>query len=72
MKKNMGMADRLIRLLIAAVVFILFFTDVIAGTWAYVLVALAAIFLLTSVVGFCPLYKLFGLDTLGRHVKTEK
>lgn len=63
MKKNMGNADRIIRVLIAAVIAVLFFTNVITGTLAYVLLALAAIFILTSLVGTCPLYMPFGLNT---------
>lgn len=66
MKKNMGNADRIIRVLIAAVIAVLFFTNVITGTLAYVLLALAAIFLLTSLAGTCPLYLPFGLNTCAR------
>lgn len=63
MKKNMGATDRIVRVIIAAVIVVLFFTKVIAGTLGIILLALAAIFLLTSVVSFCPLYAPFGLST---------
>lgn len=63
MKKNMGSADRLIRVLIAAVIAVLYFTNVISGTLGIVLLVLAGVFLLTSLVGFCPLYAPFGLST---------
>ncbi|MBN1597245.1 MAG: DUF2892 domain-containing protein [Bacteroidales bacterium] len=63
MKKNMGVADRIIRLIIAAVVAILFFTDTISGTLGIVLLILAGIFVLTSIISFCPLYYPFGLST---------
>ena len=63
MKKNMGSADKIIRLLIAAVVAILFFTNVITGTFGIVLLVLAAVFVLTSLISFCPLYALVGLNT---------
>jgi hypothetical protein len=63
MKKNMGWADRIIRIIIAAVVVILFFTNVISGTLAIILLILAGIFALTSIIGFCPLYLLIGLKT---------
>ncbi|RDY62003.1 YgaP family membrane protein [Flagellimonas nanhaiensis] len=63
MKKNMGSADRIIRVLIAAVVAVLYFTNVITGTLGIVLLALAAVFLLTSLVSFCPLYAPFGIKT---------
>lgn len=63
MKKNMGNIDRIIRVLIAAVIAVLFFMKIITGTLGIVLLALGAIFLLTSLVGFCPLYLPFGLTT---------
>lgn len=63
MKKNMGSADKGIRVIIALVIAALYFTNVIEGTLAYVLLALAIIFLLTSFVSFCPLYAPFGINT---------
>ena len=63
MKKNMGTADRTIRTILAVVVAVLYFTNVITGTLGIVLMVLAAVFLLTSVVSFCPLYAPFGLKT---------
>lgn len=63
MKKNMGSADRILRVIIAAVIAILFFTKVIEGTLGIVLLALAGIFVLTSLVSFCPLYLPFGIST---------
>lgn len=63
MKKNMGNIDRVVRLIIAAIVAVLFFTNVIGGTLGYVLLGLAGIFFLTSLISFCPLYTLFGLNT---------
>ncbi len=59
----MGGVDRIIRILIAATIAVLFFTDVISGTLGIVLLVLAGIFLLTSLVSFCPLYLPFGLST---------
>ena len=63
MKKNMGSVDRIVRVVLAAVLAVLFFTKVVTGTIGIVLLALAAIFLLTSVVSFCPLYAPFGIST---------
>lgn len=63
MKKNMGSTDRIIRAIIVAIIAILYFTNVISGTLGIVLVVLAVIFLLTSFVGFCPLYAPFGIRT---------
>ncbi len=66
MKTNMGSADRAIRVLIAIAVAILYFTGTIQGTLGVVLLVLAVVFLLTSVMGFCPLYTLFGMNTCKR------
>ncbi len=63
MKKNMGTADRIIRVLIAAIIGVLYFTNIIPGTLGIVLLVAAGIFVLTSLVSFCPLYAIFGLKT---------
>lgn len=68
MKKNMGTTDKSIRIIIAIVISLLYYFNSIEGTLAYVLMALAIIFLLTSFVSFCPLYKPFGINTC----KTKK
>ena len=64
MKKNMGSIDRAVRLLAVVVIGILYFTDQITGTAAIVLGIIAAVFLLTSVVAFCPLYLPLKLSTI--------
>jgi len=64
MKKNMGQIDRIIRLALAVLVAVLYFTGVISGTWAIILGILAVIFLVTGLVGTCPLYKVLGISTL--------
>lgn len=64
MKKNMGLIDRLIRTLLAVVIGVLYLTGEITGTAAIVLGVIAVIFLATSSVGFCPLYKLLGISTV--------
>jgi hypothetical protein len=63
MKKNMGNTDRIIRLVLAAVMAILFFTNTITGTLGIVLLVVAIVFALTSLVSFCPLYTLLGLNS---------
>lgn len=63
MKKNMGGADRIIRFVVAAVIGLLYWQGIIAGTLAYVLMAVAAIFVVTSFISFCPLYSIVGLRT---------
>ena len=59
----MGKADKIIRFIIAAAIVILFTTDVISGVFAYVLLLFAGVFVLTTIIGFCPLYTLFGVKT---------
>jgi len=66
MRKNMGTADRTIRVIIAIAIAALYYANVISGTWAIVLLVLATIFVLTSFVSFCPLYKPFGISTCKR------
>lgn len=63
MKANMGSADRIIRLLIAAAIVVLYFLDLINGITATVLLIIAAVFALTAIINFCPLYTIFGLRT---------
>lgn len=63
MKKNMGLIDKVIRSIVAAIIAILYFTNVISGTVALILGAIAIIFLITSFVSFCPLYTALGIST---------
>jgi hypothetical protein len=63
MKSNMGSVDRVIRILIAVAIAILFYLNVISGTVAIILMILAGIFIITGFVGFCPLYLPFGIST---------
>ncbi len=63
MKQNMGNTDRIVRILAAIVIAVLYFTNTITGTLGYVLLGIASIFLLTSLINFCPLYSLFGMNT---------
>jgi glucose uptake protein GlcU len=63
MKQNMGPLDRAIRVIVAVLIAILYFTNLITGTVAIILGILALIFLLTSTIAFCPLYVPFKLST---------
>jgi K+-transporting ATPase A subunit len=63
MKKNMGSADRIIRVLIALAIGILYFTGTITGILGIVLLVLSIVFILTSLVGTCPLYVPLGIKT---------
>lgn len=63
MKRNMSDIDRIVRVLIAALFAYLYFGGLVTGTLGIVLVALGVVFVLTSVVSFCPLYTLFKFST---------
>ena len=69
MIKNMGTADRVIRVALAAIIAVLYLTGQISGLAAILLGVLAVVFILTSVVSFCPLYAPFKLSTRGRSAK---
>lgn len=63
MPKNMGTIDRIVRLALAAVVAVLYFTGAISGALAIILGLLAVVFVATSLLGFCPLYLPFKFST---------
>ncbi|HLG41047.1 MAG TPA: DUF2892 domain-containing protein [Chitinophagaceae bacterium] len=71
MKQNMGSLDRILRLIVAAVFAWLYFNGTIAGTWGIVLLILGGVFVLTSFIGFCPLYTIFGLKTNTKKADTK-
>lgn len=68
MKKNMGSTDKIIRILFALVVAVLFYTKTVEDTLALVLGILATIMVATSFISFCPLYLPFGLSTRKKKV----
>jgi len=63
MKKNMGTIDKIVRIVLALVAVVLFFTHVVSGVLGIVLLVLAGVFVLTSLISFCPLYLPFGIST---------
>jgi hypothetical protein len=63
MKNNMGVLDKIIRVLVAAVFVYLFYTEKVTGTLGYILLVFAGVFLLTSLISFCPLYTVLGIKT---------
>ena len=63
MKKNMGIVDRIIRAVIAAVISICYFMHIIDGMTATILLVLGGVFLFTSLISICPLYIPFGIKT---------
>jgi len=70
MKKNVGSLDRVVRLLLAAVFGVLYYMGIITGTLGLVLVILGGVFALTSIISFCPIYSIVGLNTCS--VKEQK
>jgi hypothetical protein len=71
MKKNLGPIDKVVRVTIAAIIAILYFTNVITGTLGIVLLILAGVFALTSLISFCPIYRIFGLSTCPVKVQSK-
>lgn len=63
MKRNVGIIDRAVRILIAIVIIVLYFAHIITGTLAIVLLVLSVVFILTGLIRFCPLYLPFGINT---------
>lgn len=68
MKSNMSTVDRIVRILIAIVVLVLYLTHQISGVLAIVLIIVAAVFLLTSLINFCPLYRVLGISTKKKEI----
>ena len=71
MKKNMGTIDKVVRVAVAAIIAILYFTNVLTGTLGIVLLILAGVFVLTSLISFCPIYRIFGFSTGPVKVKSK-
>lgn len=71
MKKNLGSADRIIRIVVAITITVLFFTNVITGILGIVLLVLAGIFLATGFISTCPIYLAFGLSTLRKKLASN-
>ena len=63
MKKNMGLIDKVIRIIIVITLLVLYFTKTIDGTIGIIAIVVSVIFLATSLISFCPLYTVFGINT---------
>ncbi len=66
MPRNMGSADRIIRTIVGLVMMALVALGYVGMPWSVVAAVIAIVFLLTSIVGFCPLYVPFGISTRRR------
>ena len=71
MKKNLGMADRVLRFALAITVVILFMLHIISGTLAITLLVVSGILVLTSLAGFCPIYWIVRIKSIWKTEKTE-
>lgn len=69
MKKNMGGVDKILRFIAATIIVVLYLLGKISGTLGIVLLAVAAVLSLVSLIGSCPLYLLFGIDTRTKEKK---
>lgn len=63
MKKNIGSTDKIIRIIVAVIAIALYFTGILTGTLGIIALVAAGIFLLTSLISFCPLYTVFGFSS---------
>jgi ABC-type uncharacterized transport system permease subunit len=63
MKKNVGSIDKIVRLVIAVIAVYVAYKGMVASPWDYVLYAVAAIMVITSLMGSCPLFSIFGINT---------
>jgi hypothetical protein len=63
MTKNVGNADRIVRVLLAITFAVLYFSGTITGTLGLVLVVLGGIFVATSLISWCPIYAVLGIKT---------
>ena len=63
MKKNMGSTDKFVRLVLAIVLILLFYKEILTGTLGIIALALALVLTITSLISFCPLYTLLGINT---------
>jgi hypothetical protein len=63
MKKNVGSIDQIIRYLLAALIIVLFIFHVVSGVLGYILLAVAAIFIVTALLNFCPIWWTIGIAT---------
>jgi hypothetical protein len=69
MKPNMGTVDKVVRILVALAIAVLYFTNQISGVTAIVLLVVAAAFIITSFMSFCPMYVPFGISTRKKEAK---
>jgi hypothetical protein len=65
-EKNVGMIDRVIRIILGIILMYLFVGNMVAAPWSYLVVLIGLILLVTGIVGTCPLYSVLGMNTIGK------
>jgi len=66
-EKNVGMIDRVIRIILGITLLYLFVVNMVAAPWSYLVALIGLILLVTGVIGTCPLYSILGMNTLGKN-----
>ena len=72
MKANIGTPDKSVRIILAAVITTLYFSDIISGTVAIILLIVAAILLITSFINFCPIWHLLGISSRKKAIQSQE
>ncbi|MDD2754945.1 MAG: DUF2892 domain-containing protein [Methanothrix sp.] len=65
-EKNVGMVDRVIRIILGIILLYLFLVNMVAAPWSYLVALIGLILLGTGIVGSCPLYSMLGMNTMGK------
>jgi Inner membrane protein YgaP-like, transmembrane domain len=65
-EKNVGMIDRVIRIILGIILLYLFAVNMVAAPWSYLVILIGLILLITGIIGTCPLYSMIGMNTLGK------
>jgi hypothetical protein len=63
MKRNIAFTDRVIRVIIAGIFITLYFANLAKGVWGMVFLSLGSLLAITSLINFCPLYSMLGINT---------
>ncbi len=66
-EKNVGMIDRVIRIILGIILLYLFVVNTVAAPWSYLVALIGLILLVTGIIGTCPLYSMLGMNTLGKN-----
>jgi len=66
-EKNVGMIDRVIRIILGIILLYLFVVNMVAAPWSYLVALIGLILLVTGIIGTCPLYSMLGMNTLGKN-----